>query len=81
MSKEFWVKLRIIGWLLTFFWFMIYELNFWFALPTDLRQLAILRGIIGMLGTFLVLVGFYRLRQYDNTHTAKNERTKQEKHH
>lgn len=68
MSREFWAKLRIVGWSLTFIWFLIYELNFWLNLQTDHYQLSVLRGIVGMLGTFLVMFGFYRLRQYDNMH-------------
>lgn len=73
MSEEFWVKLRMIGWFMTFIWFLIYEIEFWLSLPMNLHQLYVLRGILGMFGTLLVMVGFYRLRQYDHNNEKKTK--------
>lgn len=65
MSERKWVYLRILGWMLNFSWYLLYEFNFWINLPVSMHQLSVLRGITGMLGTIFILTGFYKLEKQE----------------
>ena len=62
MSRRFWVRIRLLGWTLMLAWFIIYNVHLLLH-QFNHEWIDVLGGIIGALGTFLVLVGYYKLMQ------------------
>ena len=57
MSRRFWIRIRILGWTLIFVWFLVYEVNLLVHLVSD-QVVNVVSGLIGAIGTFLVLLGY-----------------------
>ena len=60
MSRQVWIRTRLVGWSLILFWFVLYELNLFLPLLGS-RLMDMLNGFLGAVGTFAVLLGFYKL--------------------
>ena len=60
VSNRWWIRIRLLGWSLILAWFILYLLNLGFHV-IDRDVLDIANGVLGALGTFLVLIGYYML--------------------
>lgn len=60
MSRENWIWIRILGWALIILWFLVYEVNLLVPLLSH-QWVNVMSGLIGAIGTFLVLFGYYKL--------------------
>jgi hypothetical protein len=58
ISRKFWV--RMFGWALMFLWFLIYKVHL-LVYPLNNQWVNIIGGFVGATGTFLVLLGYYKL--------------------
>jgi hypothetical protein len=64
MSNRWWIRVRLLGWSLILAWFILYLLNLGFHI-VDRSVLDVANGVLGALGTFLVLFGYYMLTRDD----------------
>lgn len=64
MSRQVWIRTRLVGWSLILFWFVLYELNLFLPLLGS-RLMDVLNGLLGAAGTFAVLLGYYQLSKVD----------------
>jgi hypothetical protein len=64
MSRQFWIRIRLLGWVLMLAWFLFYEVNVLLNLFTY-QLINAMNGIFGAAGTFAVLVGYYMLVKDD----------------
>lgn len=62
MNRKKWIWTRIGGWGLLLLSFILQEINLLFDL-FDSRALTLVNGLLGVLGTSCVLVGYYMLVQ------------------
>lgn len=62
MNRKKWIWTRIGGWGLLLLSFILQEINLLFDL-FDSRALNLVNGLLGVLGTSCVLVGYYMLVQ------------------
>ena len=61
-SKHFWFHVRMIGWLILLLWYVLYTVNS--LTPIFANSLVFLsHGITGILGTLLVLIGYFFLNE------------------
>jgi hypothetical protein len=60
MSKSFWIKIRLLGWIILLIWYIIYTINALIPILTN-QLVALSHGITGTAGTTLVLIGYYDL--------------------
>ena len=64
MSRQVWIRTRLVGWALILFWFVLYEVNLFLPLLSS-RLMDVLNGLLGAAGTFAVLLGYYPLSRAD----------------
>jgi len=64
MSKRRWIRVRLLGWSLILAWFLLYLVDLGFHVA-DSTVLDVLNGVLGAMGTFLVLIGYYMLTRDD----------------
>ena len=64
MTRKKWMWIRLGGWGLLLLSFILYELNLLFDL-LDSRALNLVNGMLGVLGTSCVLVGYYMLVRHE----------------
>lgn len=64
MSRQFWIRIRLLGWILMFAWFLFYEVNILLNLFTY-QLVNVMNGIFGAAGTFAVFIGYYMLVKDD----------------
>lgn len=60
MSRKGWIWIRLGGWGLLFLSFVVYEVNLFIPL-FDAWILNVVNGVLGGIGTFCVMVGYYML--------------------
>jgi hypothetical protein len=60
MTRKKWIWTRLGGWGLLLLSFILYEINLLFDL-FDSRVINLVNGLLGGVGTFCVLVGYYML--------------------
>jgi hypothetical protein len=72
MSKRFWVWVRIIGWLILLLWYITYAINALFPfLQYPLLQFS--HGIIGIIATLMIFVGYYDLERNLRKKASSNQ--------
>jgi hypothetical protein len=64
MSRQFWIRIRLLGWILMFAWFLFYEMNVLLNLFAN-QLINAMNGIFGAIGTFAVFIGYYMLVKDD----------------
>ncbi len=62
MSRRFWFRVRILGWILILFCFVLYTINIAIPFFPD-YAISLAHGITGIFGTLLVLIGYYYLNE------------------
>ena len=60
MPRKKWIWIRLGGWGLLLLSFILYEMNLLFNL-LDSHLLNLVNGLLGLLGTSCVMVGYYML--------------------
>jgi nicotinamide riboside transporter PnuC len=62
MSKNFWFWVRILGWSILLLWYIIYAYN---AIEPIFSNpfFSVLHGIIGVVATLLIMIGYYDLEK------------------
>jgi hypothetical protein len=62
MSKQFWFRIRILGWIILLVWYIIYAVNAVHPL-VQYPWISVLQGIVGVAATLLIMVGYYDLER------------------
>jgi hypothetical protein len=62
MSRPFWFWLRIVGWIILLFWYVAFTMKA-FTPFADNRLFLIIQGLIGIIATAFILVGYYDLEK------------------
>jgi hypothetical protein len=57
MSRSFWFRIRIVGWIVLIIWYILYTVNVVTPIFAD-SSIYLSHGITGIAGTILVLVGY-----------------------
>ena len=65
MSKSLWIRIRILGWTLMFLWFIVGEV-YLIVHPLSQHWISMMGGLVGALGTFLVLIGYCMLTRNES---------------
>jgi len=62
MSKHFWFHVRMVGWLVLLLWYLLYTVNS--LTPIFANSLVFAsHGITGVVGTLLILLGYFFLKE------------------
>jgi hypothetical protein len=70
VSRRFWIQTRLVGWIVLLVWYVVYTVD---AISPILNNqfIAVSHGGTGMLGTVLVLVGYYKISRRQLEHDSK----------
>ena len=70
VSRKLWIRFRLLGWTLMFLWFLLYEVHL-LVYPLNHQWVNVAGGFVGAVGTFLVLLGYYKLTRDEDTSHAR----------